>query len=170
MASSNRLKTTERSHLHVHTSLSYAHYKLSAEYSQKRRICVQTRSAGCILSGTKHADSRKYLQKQGIPVLSTSLQSEHCPSGIYSSGAQSGSLPPSSRHIGNPINNDDWLIHHLDWPSSFTLPAVSVTKDPGLGRPQVERSKIRAGPSSGYPVSLTWIMGELHSQYPRPGR
>ena len=50
-----------------------------------------------------HPDSRKYLcfciQKQGIPVLSTSLQSEHCPSDIYSSGAHSGSLSPSSGDI-----------------------------------------------------------------------
>ena len=42
-------------------------------------------------------------------------------------------------------------------PSSFTLPPVSVTKDSGLGRPQVERSKIQAGPSSGYPVSWASI-------------
>ena len=43
------------------------------------------------------------LRKQGISVPSTSLPSEHCPEGTYSSGAQSGSLPPSSGDIGNSI-------------------------------------------------------------------
>ena len=51
MTSSNRLKATERSHFH--TSLLYVglHYKLS-EYRKKRRLRVQNRSAGCILSCT----------------------------------------------------------------------------------------------------------------------
>ena len=52
------------------------------------------------------------------------------------------------------------LVNTLPRPSSFTLPPVSVAKDPRLGRPQVERRKIRAGPSSGYPVSWTLIAPE----------
>ena len=50
VASSNKFKTTERSHLH--TSLLDAHYKLSAQYRQMRRLRVQNRSAGCVLSCT----------------------------------------------------------------------------------------------------------------------
>ena len=51
VTSSNRLKATELSHFH--TSLLYVglHYKLS-EYCKKRRLRVQNRSAGCILSCT----------------------------------------------------------------------------------------------------------------------
>ena len=69
VASSYRLKTTEPPHRR--SSLSHAHHKLSAEYHQKRRLRVQNRSAGCILSLLIHPNSRKYrstlcIQKQGI--------------------------------------------------------------------------------------------------------
>ena len=98
VASSNRLKTTEGPNLC--TSFSHAHYELSAELRRKRRLRVQNRSAGCVLSCTNTSRQQEvpsfYLRKQGIPIPSTSLQSEHCPSGIYSSGAHNGSLPPSS--------------------------------------------------------------------------
>ena len=50
VASSYRLKTTEPPHRR--SSLSHAHHKLSAEYRQKRRLCIQNRSTGCILSCT----------------------------------------------------------------------------------------------------------------------
>ena len=53
----------------------------------KRRLHVQNRYAGCILSCTNTSTQQEVplfcLRKQGISVLSTSLQSEHCPSGIY---------------------------------------------------------------------------------------
>ena len=76
----NRLKTTER--LHQCTSLSHAHYKLSAEY-QKRRLHIQNRLEGCVLSCTNTSRQQEVpmfcLRKQGMSVPSTSLQSEHCP-------------------------------------------------------------------------------------------
>ena len=54
---------------------------------KKRRLCVQNRSAGCILSCTNTSTQQEVpsfcLRKYGISVSSTSLQSEHCPSGIY---------------------------------------------------------------------------------------
>ena len=69
VASSYRLKTTEPPHRR--SSLSHAHHKLSTEYHQKRRLRFQNRSESFAF------------RKQGISVSSTSLQSEHCPSGIY---------------------------------------------------------------------------------------
>ena len=74
VVSSNRFKTTECSHLH--TSLSYVHYKLSAEYrmDKKRRLRVQNRSAGCVLT---HPDSRKYLS---LPLKTRYISSEYFPS------------------------------------------------------------------------------------------
>ena len=90
------------------SSLSHAHHKLSAEYRRKRRLHVQNRSVGCILSCTNTSTQQEVplfcLRKQGISVLSTSLQSEHCPSGTYSPGTNSDSSPPSSRDIGNSIS------------------------------------------------------------------
>ena len=53
---------------------------------KKGRLRVQNRSAGCILSCTNTSTQQEvpsfYLRKQGISVSSTSLQSEHCPSGL----------------------------------------------------------------------------------------
>ena len=93
------------------SSLSHAHHKLSAEYHQKSRLRIQNRSAGCVLSCTNTSRQQEVpslcLRKQGIPISSTGtsiLQSEHIHSGISSFGAHSGSLPPSSGDIGNPIS------------------------------------------------------------------
>ena len=143
VASSNRFKTTERPHRR--TSLSHAYYKLSAEYHRKRSLHVQNRSGGCVLSCTNTSRQQEVpsfcLRKQCIPISRTSFLSEHCPSGIYSSGAHSGSLPPSSGDIGNPI-----FRHLIDTPprtSSFIMPPVSVSTYSEHGRPQVKRSQIR---------------------------
>ena len=50
VTSSNRLKTNEQPHQRF--SLSHAHHKFSAEYRRKRRLRIQNRSAGCVLSCT----------------------------------------------------------------------------------------------------------------------
>ena len=54
---------------------------------KKWRLQVQNRSAGCELSCTNTSTKQEVppfcLRKLGISVSSTSLQSEHCPSGIY---------------------------------------------------------------------------------------
>ena len=151
--SSYRLKTTEPPLLRY--SLSHAHYKLSAEYHQKMRLRVQNRFAGCILSCTDTFAQQEvptvHLRKQGIPVSSSSFRSEHCPPGIYTPGAYSGSLPPSSRDINSFIYRR--LVDTSPRPSSITLPPVSVTRHTEYGRPQVKRSKIRIRTSSGYPIS-----------------
>ena len=106
VASSYRLKTTETTHRR--SSLSHAHHKLSAEYRLKRRLRIQNRSAGCILSVTYISTQQEVpsfcLRKQSIPVSSTSLQSEHCPSCTYLPGTYSGTLPPSSRDFSNSIS------------------------------------------------------------------
>ena len=70
-----------------------AEIEISAKYCRKRRLCIQNRSAGCVLPTF-------CLRQQGISVPSTSLRSEHCPSGIYSPGPHRGTLPPSSGDIG----------------------------------------------------------------------
>ena len=162
MQSVRRLAVTDLKQLIAHIyapHFQYAHCKLSAAYRRKRRLCLQNRSAGCVLSCSNTSRQQEVptfcLQKQGIPVLSTSLWSEHFPSGIYTSGAHSGSLPPSSRDIGNPISRR--LVNTPSRLSSFTLPQVSVAKDSRLFRPQVEQSKIRAGPSSRFLVSWALI-------------
>ena len=65
--------------------------------------------------------------------------------------AHSGSLPPSSGDIGNPISQQ--LVNTSLRLSSFITHPVSVSKHTEHGRPQVKRSKIRTRTSSGYPVS-----------------
>ena len=76
------------------------------------------------------------LHKQCIPVSSTSLQSEHCPPGIYTYGTYSGSLPPTLRDIGISISSP--LVDTSPRPPSITSPPVSVTKHTEYGRPQVK--------------------------------
>ena len=47
---------------------------------------------------------------------------------------------------------DNWLIHHPDR-QVLLRQQSQLLEDTGPGRPQVERSKIQTGSSSGYPVS-----------------
>ena len=79
------------------------------------------------------------------------LRTELCHSGIYSPGTYSGSLPPSSRDIGNPISRR--LVDTSPRPPSITLPPVSVIKHTEYGWPQIKQSQIRTRTSSRYPVS-----------------
>ena len=68
VASSNRFKKSECSHLCI--SFSYVHYKLSAEYRAKRRLHIQDRPAGCVLSCTNSSKQQEVpqvcLQKKGF--------------------------------------------------------------------------------------------------------
>ena len=97
-------------------------YTISSVLSTVERLRVQNRSAGCVLSCTNTSG-----QQEATYVLppSTSLRSEQCPSGIYSPGTYSGSLPPSSRDIGNPISRR--LVDISPRPPSVTSSPVSVT-------------------------------------------
>ena len=134
MGSSYRLKTTEP-----------PHHKLSAEYRRKRRLCIQNRSAGFILSCCNPSGQQEVptfcLRKQGISV-STSLPSEHCPSGIYSHGTHNGSLPPLSGDIRNPVSRQ--LVDTPPRLSSVFTPPVSVITNTELGRPHyTKRNRTR---------------------------
>ena len=104
----NRLKKFERSH--SCTSFSYVHYKLSvsSEYHAKRRLRVQDRPAGCILSCTDSSKQQELIQvclrKQGLSVSGTCLRSEHSPSDFYLLGAHGNRLPPPSRDFGYSLS------------------------------------------------------------------
>ena len=109
--------------LNAHSDAPHFHYKLSTEYRQKSRLCIQNRLAGCVLPCTNTSRQQEVpqvcLRKQGLSVPSTSFRSEHYPSGIYSSSAHSGSLPPSSGDISYSISRR--LVNTtLHRPSSIT--------------------------------------------------
>ena len=154
---------------HFRTSLLYGHYKLSTEYHKKRRLCDQNISAGCVISCTN--PSRQQAVHKFISVPSTSLRSEHCPSGIYSSGAHSAAYPKCQGISVIPYL-DDWLIHHpvrqvLLCHQSQLLKTLELV---GL--------KLNEGISELDPVQdiqflelrYAWIKAELLSQNPKPGR
>ena len=116
VASSDRFKTTERTHLR--TSLSYVHYKLSSKYHQKRDYAFKKDLQDAyfhVADPSRQQDVPTLcIREQSLSVPSTCLQSEHSPSGIYSFGApHCGRLPPSSRISIIPYL-DDWLVHHPD--------------------------------------------------------
>ena len=115
MASSHRSKESERPH--SRTSFPYVHDKLCAKLRPKRRLHVQNRSAGCVLSCTYSSQQQKIsqvrLQKQGVPVSSAIIRFEHSPSSFHSIGPHGDRLPAPSADLGIPYL-DDWLIHHPD--------------------------------------------------------
>ena len=122
---------------------------------RKRRLCVQNRSAESLLSCTDPSKQQEVslvsFREQNISILNASLRSEHSSSGIYSFGAHCGRLPPSFGDIGNRIPRR--LASPPPRSLSFTLPPVSATTYARLCRLQFKHKEVRAGPSSGYPVS-----------------
>ena len=115
VVSSNRFKKSECPH--SCTSFSYVHYKLSAEYHAKRRLCVQNRPAGCVLSCTDPSKQQEVpqvcLRKQGVSVSGASLWSEHSPQIFTCLGhTVTGYL----HRLGISVIPylDDWLVHHPD--------------------------------------------------------
>ena len=112
VASSYRFKESERPH--SCTSFPYVHDKLCAKLCPKRRLRVQNRPAGCVLSCTYSSQQQKVpqvrLRKQGVPVSGATIWSEHSPSGFYSIGT--GYLHRQGISVIPYL--DDWLIHHPD--------------------------------------------------------
>ena len=115
MASSHRSKESECTH--SRPSFPYVHDKLCSKLRRKRRLRVQDRSAGCVLSCTDPSKQQEVpqvrLRKQGVPVSSTTFRSKYSPSSFYSFGAHGGSIPAPSGVSVIPYL-DDWLIHHPD--------------------------------------------------------
>ena len=106
MASSYRSKKSERPH--SCTSFPYVHYKLSSELRSKRRLHVQNKSAGCVLSCTYPSQQQKVpqvrLREQGVPVSGATLRSEHSPSGFYWIGAHGDRLSSPSGDLGDTVS------------------------------------------------------------------
>ena len=106
VASSHRSKESERSH--SRSSFPYVHDKLCSKLRRKRRLRVQDRSAGCVLSCTDSSKQQEVpqvrLRKQGVPVSSTTFRSKYGPSSFYSFGAHGDSIPAPSGGFGDTIS------------------------------------------------------------------
>ena len=90
-------------------------------------------------------------RKQSLSIPSTSLQSEHSPSGVYSFGTHCGRLPPSSGDFGYSIPQG--LVSSTSRPSSSTLPSVSAIEHARPGGLYFKQKEVLAGSSAGYQVS-----------------
>ena len=114
VASSYRYKESERPY--SCTSFLYVHYKLCSKLRLKRRLHVQNRPAGCVLSRTYPSQQQKVpqvrLREQGVPVLSATLRSEHSPSGFLLGHTVTGYLHRQGIWVIPYL--DYWLIHHPD--------------------------------------------------------
>ena len=79
VASSHRSIESERPH--SCTSFPYVHDKLCAKFRSKKRLRVQNRSAGCVLSCTNSSQQQKVpqvrLRKQGVPVSGATIRSKY---------------------------------------------------------------------------------------------
>ena len=108
------------------------------------------------------------LRKQCISVPNTSLQSEICPSGIYSSGAHSGSLPQRQGILVIPYL-DDWLIHHPDHQALLCHQSQLLDTQVGL---KLNEAKSKLDPVQDIQflqLHLRLHQGKLLSQCPRLG-
>ena len=128
MASSYRSKESERAH--PRTSFPYVHDKLCAKLRRKRRLRVQDRSAGCVLSRTDSSEQQEVpqvrLQKQDVPVSSTAVRSKYSPSNFYSFGAYGDSIPAPSGNLGDTISGR--LVSSPPGPSSFITTSGSAIR------------------------------------------
>ena len=152
MASSHRSQESERTH--SRTSFPYVHDKLCSKLRRKRRLRVQDRSAGCVLSCTDSSTQQLIpqvrLRKQGVPVSSTTFRSKYSPSSFYSFGAQGDSIPAPTGGFGDTISGQ--LASSPPGPSNFITSSGSATRYARPGRLHSESKEIRAGPYSGSPV------------------
>ena len=166
VASSYRPKESEC--LHSCTSFPYVHDKLCSKLHAKRRLRVQNRPAGCVLSGTYPSQQQKvpqvHLRKQGVPVSSATIRSEHSPSGFYSIGAHGDRLSSPSGDLGDTISRR--LVNSPPRPLSSTPTSSSAHRYAGASRLYLKQKEIRAGPDSGSPVSRNPFTSGLRGSFP----
>ena len=132
----------------------YVHDKLCSKLRRKRRLRVQDRSAGCVLSCTDSSKQQEIpqvrLRKQGVPVSSTTFRSKYSPSSFYSFGAHGDSIPAPSGGFGDTISGR--LASSPPGPSNFITTSGSANRYARPGRLHSESKEIRAGTYSGSPV------------------
>ena len=135
-------------------SFPYVHDKLCAKLCRKRRLRVQNRSAGCVLSCTDSSKQQEVpqvrLRKQGVPVSGTTFRSKYGPSSFYSSGAYGGSIPAPSGGFGDTLSRR--LVNSPPGPSNLIPTSGSTNRYVRPGRLYSESQEIRAGPYSGSSV------------------
>ena len=137
---------------HIHAP----HFRMfTTFFRSKRRLRVQNRSAGCVLSHTNSSQQQKVpqvrLREQGVPVSGATLRSEHSPSDFYLSGSHSDRLSSPSRDLSDTISRR--LVNSPSRPTSSTSTSGPAYGYTGPSRLYPKQKEIRAGPSSGPPVS-----------------
>ena len=137
MPSSYRFKETERPY--SCTSFPYVHYKHSSKLRSKRRLRVQNRPVGCILSRTYPS------QQQKVPQVHLREQ------GFHSIGAHGDRLLSLSGDLDNTIARR--LVNSPPGPPSSTPTSGSAHKYAGPSQLYPKQKEIRAGPDTGSPVS-----------------
>ena len=104
--------------------------KLCSKLRRKRRLHVQDRSAGCVLSRTDPSKQQEVpqvrLRKQGVPVSSTTFRSKYGPSSFYSFGAHGDSVPAPSGGFGDTISGR--LVSSPPGPSNFITTSGSANR------------------------------------------
>ena len=115
VASSHRSKESERTH--SRSSFPYVHDKHCSKLRRKRRLRVQDRSAGCVLSCTDSSKQQEVpqvrLRKQGVPVSSTTFRSKYSPQ-LFTHLGHTVTAYLHRQGVSVIPYLDDWLVHHPD--------------------------------------------------------
>ena len=142
VASSHRSKESKRTH--SRPSFPYVHDKLCSKLRQKRKLRVQDRSAGCVLSCTDSSKQQEIpqvrLRKQGVPVSSITFRSKYSPSSFYSFGAHGDSIPAPSGGFGDTISGR--LASSPPGPSNLVTTSGSAITYARPGRLHFESKEI----------------------------
>ena len=166
VATCDRSKESEQSHERV--TFPYVQYKLCSKLRSKRRLRVQDRSAGCVLSRTYPFLQQKVpqvcLREQGIPVSSTTFRSKYRPSDFYSIGAHGDRLSSPPRDIVHTISRR--LVNSPSGPTGSTSTSGLAFKHSGPSRFHLKQKEIRTGPVSGPPVSRNSFTSGLRGSFP----
>ena len=144
-------------HIHAPHFPIHVHDKLCAKLHPKRRLRVQNRSAGCILSRTDSSQQQKI-------VSGATIRSEHSPSSFYSIGPYGDRLPALSGDLGDTIS--ERLANSPSRSRSFTPTSSSANEYARPCRFCSKQEEIRAGPDSGYPVSQNSFTSGLRGSFP----
>ena len=153
--------------LHRHTAFSNGELGYSKVSSQARSLHDQDRSQGRILFGSYSPSESEIpeipVAKQSIPVLFSSVRSEHCTVSVYSPHETSSRFPEETGR--SPTSVPGRYAHNLFDPSRSQRPHPDGCESPKSVGVHNQPGQIGSSPHSGYNVSRVYNQFNNHAFY-----